>query len=573
MFIFYSLFALIMYFSAVTVYIIYYIGVPSFKATERSVLPYQRSSQELNKAEVKSSETLKLLRKKLANATTTRELFNQLWIYLVDSGGQPQFTDVLPLLFNSEVLYIVVIRLDQALDEKQRSCYCHHGTLYDLPDEVALTNRELVERTCQVARSRGSENLEKMVFVIGTRYDKLKSPQTKVAEIDDQLLLLHEAYEDVLVPYDFNNKKVIFPINAMATGDERTKYTEELQNRLINLIEPLVKQVEVPLRWFIYQLDLEEEGNKSCGVVLKSTCLKLGEELEMIEIQVDECLKFFHNLAVIFYSGIPDKVLVRMDPLSERLSYLIKSSFLYVPNMPTFKFSQLKLTGLFHKSILPSVFPEVLKSNKEFSDEDFLQTLEYLKVIVSDNEDGEYFIPSALSVNKPEINFDTSIVAMFHWKRNILLPPGFFNTLIIKLRNNKTGQCYFSFPEYSLSYQSRDRITFQVSLGGFLVLDNHHNTIAIHSSLISADYAVALEIIYLILNNIVKEFCTRFLPFELGFLCQICGDNKHHPCSLTRNFTHLVCSLYPGKCPLPIKGEINTIINHLKGGKPFTKLL
>ena len=57
---------------------------------------------------IDSSQTLKIIQKRLATAESSNDLFNLDWIHFVDSGGQPQFTDVLPLLFRSEALYIVV---------------------------------------------------------------------------------------------------------------------------------------------------------------------------------------------------------------------------------------------------------------------------------------------------------------------------------------------------------------------------------------------------------------------------------------------------------------------------------
>ena len=55
-----------------------------------------------------NSEAMRSIKEQLLKVKPSTELFDVDWIYLLDSGGQPQFLDVLPLLFRNESLHIVV---------------------------------------------------------------------------------------------------------------------------------------------------------------------------------------------------------------------------------------------------------------------------------------------------------------------------------------------------------------------------------------------------------------------------------------------------------------------------------
>ena len=85
----------------------------------------------------------------------SNKLFDVDWIHLIDSGGQPQFLDVLHLLFRTESLHIVVTRLDQELDDKPEVVFNRNGeNVYQFPDRLVLTNGQLIERACQMAKAQ-----------------------------------------------------------------------------------------------------------------------------------------------------------------------------------------------------------------------------------------------------------------------------------------------------------------------------------------------------------------------------------------------------------------------------------
>ena len=488
---------------------------------------------------IDSSQTLKILQKQLATAKSSNDLFNLDWIHLVDSGGQPQFTDVLPLLFRSEALYIVVLRLDQNFNEIQKNCCYKKGELFTLPDHLSLTSKELVERTCQIAEAQSTKDLPKKVIVIGTRLDKVNPNVVK--QFDTELTKLHSKYESVLVPRDINSGSIIFALNAMAKGSERKGYTKELQECLLKIVEKAIKPVEVPLKWFVYELDLDEESKESSGVVTKAKCVEVGLGLGMTPQEIESSLEFFNKLALHLYhsneTDFPELVLVRIDPLIDRLSALIRISFDCPKHITTEECSKLRQRGLFVKSFLSTVFESI--NNKAISDDEFLKILECLKVIVH-VEQNEYFIPSVLSVHDNEEIEQSAYHYVFNWGERVL-PPGFFFTLIVLLPKE-----HFTFLTSKTFFQSRHRIILFVrDFGGTVTFYNNQKWIGVYYNACNLTYHKAVfEFIYQSLKLVVDRFSvvTGIKFPELSFICPNCKTRDLHLCSLTKDRNYYICS-------------------------------
>ena len=295
-----------------------------------------------------NSETLESIREKLAEQVEpSSELFDVDWMHLTDSGGQPQFLDVLPLLYRNESLHIVVTRLDEGLDDKPKVRFYNKGEdVYTLPDQLTLTNREFIERACQIAEAQAmSGKFVPKVMVIGTHKDKLGIDcEARLKEINKELMKLHQKYNRVLIRK--SKDEVIFAVNAMApVGKERQQYTEELQDCILKAVEKTGEVIDVPLKWLAFHLDLDKTG----GIVRKSECYKTGEILGMGKSDVDEALKYFDKVGLLLHypDDVPDLIFTKMDSLISRLSRLIIASFITPGSCVTAPYDRLREKGLF----------------------------------------------------------------------------------------------------------------------------------------------------------------------------------------------------------------------------------
>ena len=499
-------------------------------------------------------------------------MFDHDWIYLVDSGGQPQFSDVFPLLFRSEALYIAVIRLDQDLHQKQDNCYRSSEEEYHLPEKLNLTNWEMIEQICQIAKEQNSETTPKRVMVIATHIDKVTNAEEReerVKDFDKELKKIQDKYEDVLVAKDMNKGRIMYPVNAMSTGVERQTYKNELQQSLINTVKKSIKPIPVPIRWFLHELDLDEKSQKTHGVLKKSECVELGGILGMTTDEVEESLQFFNKLALhLHHPGFPDgMVLVDMDPLIARLSALIKMSFTHLKDVPSAEYNELRKRGIFDKSLLTSAFEKILHKDA-ISDDDFLLISECLKVIVH-VEENKYFIPSVLSVNDTQDPIKHQLIPCIINSNNIILQC-YFSTLIVMLlrKKNKKSENCFTLP-YTTAVsvpQTRNRIKLKAeTYGGILTLTKKARWIGIYYSVNNIEkYIAILEIVRHALEEVVAHLDSLMgTQFSFpAFLCPECSP-EDHLCKLICDSNEYECSLDESDVFL-VTDDMKSIIKSIK---------
>ena len=133
-------------------------------------------------------------------------------------------------------------------------------------------------------------------------------------------------------------------MQCAAIGEECKEYTTELQKHITGLTRECSKPREVPLRWFAYHLKLE----KSEGVMRMAKCKRIGRDLGMESPDVERALS---EMALLFYfpdqESLENLVLMRMEPLTDKLSEPVKASF-KPPQYSCFKESaELRRKGLF----------------------------------------------------------------------------------------------------------------------------------------------------------------------------------------------------------------------------------
>lgn len=101
------------------------------------------------------------------------------WIYLVDTGGQSQYQDLLPTFIQHASAAVLFLKLNEGFDIKPTiELYGEDHKPIGGPDESLITNEEIIKKYLQMVKDRenlklgGNENV-RLLFV-GTYKDKLK---------------------------------------------------------------------------------------------------------------------------------------------------------------------------------------------------------------------------------------------------------------------------------------------------------------------------------------------------------------------------------------------------------------
>ena len=469
------------------------------------------------------------------------KIYDTNWYHVIDSGGQPQFSDILPLVHRSPSLNIAVVRLTESLDDKPPVRFFEKGSnVYSLPDSLCLSNREMIVRMCQIAASckASGANVVPYVMIVGTHLDKLGDlALAKIREFNEGLKEIRKEFGHVLICK--SEDETIFPINAMAKGEERRECTRKLQECITTFTKRNVTPDTVPLRWLVYQIDLD----KRKGVVKIEDCYKGGKPFGMDRVAVEDSLRFLSKMGLVHYfpDDIPDLVLTKTDPLIGRLSKLVKSSFLLPDGLPPAGSERLRIKGLFSKSYLSKVLIDF--DLEELSNEKFLQMLQHLKIVVRVSED-DYFLPSALSL-EPNVEKSiavkmSSVPLVFTWRERFL-PRGFFFTVIVELLT-RNGD--YTFELRTDIAQWRGEIQVREAGGkipGVIKLTNRTKWIQVSSSGSARNCPVIREEV----NFAINDAIVRFKDTGIGdpvvtTLCPLCESNDHY-CLLTSDRNELTC--------------------------------
>ena len=494
------------------------------------------------------------IREKLLETEPSSRIYDSHWHHYVDSGGQPQFLDVLPLLYRSPSHCIVVIRLSEGLDAKPKVRFYDKGEdVYDLPDHLVLTNREMIVRSCQIARSIARATKGKFtprVFVIGTHKDKLGlfSRSKHLKNINEEIAPVYQSYDDVLISKSRSSNEFIFPVNAIAKGQKRKKFTAKIQQHIKLATEKAGDPVFVPMKWLIFHLEID----KGDGVVRMTECCELGEKLGMDRDKVHLALEFLNQAALVLYypADVPDLVLTKMDPFTNRLSQLIKASFIPPDTGLVKESTELRRKGVFKKQFLEGAFKDI--EDNLLSDDEFLKLLESLKVAVHIRGD-EYFLPSALSLDCPpeESFFESGPTPLaLLWDEELILPHGFFLTVAVELLTKLSSADGYKLELRTDIAQWREEI--QVSeanreIPGVVKLTDRKKWIQVSYS---SDRSFC-PLVYQHVDGATQRAVERFQhmgmqPPKVGYICPLCIEKDHY-CYVSRNRQFVTCSKISSK--------------------------
>ena len=502
-------------------------------------------------ADVKTRESIK---KQISEAKSSTRMFGLHWHHYIDSGGQPQFLDVVPLLYCGHCThFILVMRLTEGLHKKPKVRFYNQGkNIYELPDRLVLTNHDMVIRMCQIAQSIAKATKGKFVpkvFVVGTHKDGLLPfiGEEQVRKMNVELLKVHKDYSDVLIRR--SSSEVIISLNAMAEGEQRVHYTREIQ-RLIQMeteMETEGCRIEVPVKWFTLHLELDRSSK---GVLSLHKCYDIGKKHGLVDKEVRSALEFLNKAALILYypNDVPDLVLTKMDPFINRLSCLIKASFISPDNGPERESIELRQKGVFEKRFLKRAFQGI--EEKLISDEQFLKLLESLKVAVH-IEGEKYFLPSALSLEAPshnESSFTSGPIPLALSWGDMILPHGFFLTVVVELLQKSIGEDGHKFVLRRDKAQWRGEVQVSEAKGkipGMVKLSDKAKWIQVSYSS-DGQYC---SIVHSLVDEAVQRAIKRFQHTGIGspiigYLCPLC-KKKNHYCYLSDDRLFVTCSQNP----------------------------
>ena len=358
-------------------------------------------------------------------------------IHLLDSGGQPQFHEVVSIVVPAVTGIVSVFKLSEFLGVHGEVVFYKDGVEGNDPYKSYLTNEQVIRHDLlaiqSVASHSGTEETPSLAFV-GTFLDKKdacpeETPDQKDEKIQYMITeILPEQLQQSVISNSGSLRQVTFRINTRTPSDEDYETAGRLKGALMSRSQ--VKSRNLPLKWCGFEVALRKMMDKLGRQILSlQECEFIGHKLRFNPPSLKACLLYLRQLHIIsFYDVLPDVVFGSCQVILDKITELVTLSLeLKKKNHTTFgvdrKFHQ---QGILSLDILHSKACSKHYSSKHFTPEDLLKVLKSL-FIVTEVGPGEYLMSCVLEVSDiypsppvPKGNIKSSFVLHFSKKSPML---------------------------------------------------------------------------------------------------------------------------------------------------------
>ena len=448
-------------------------------------------------------------------------------VYLIDTGGQPEFHDLLPLLLRGPAFYLIFFSLEESLDghytikctynspeaKEYVSGHSIKDVLYQMLNSFTYSNIEKEDKCC----------VQPQAFVIATHLDKV-SPE-RVKAINEQL---YEALEftdglpvhDMLVDATNQFGSLFIPIdNYKGTQED----VETVRSFLTNAVKKSSKPVRIATPWLLFHVILRNkyEEKKVCTF---EDSVQLAMRCGINREDVKDILTYIYRKlgTILYFEDVPSLshlVICNPEIIYQAISNLIFSLYK--------KLDKARNTGL----ISDRVFEAHMKDASDFLDTDYiLELLKHFRILASVGS-GKYFMPCVLHTSTSEVDTDTEpLIFCFPFRPNPdmseelqVIPIGLATSLVVHLMSLPPIKLNGRTVEHSWEFlpiqHFKNQYRFQVY---------EYNTIRI---VITGKY---VELYLMVDTNKNKSIDIHFqvkkdVKEALAFLCKLHGYNKLVP--------------------------------------------
>ena len=394
-------------------------------------------------------ELLKSIHELTTSGAVSEKVLEIKWVYVVDTGGQPPFHELLSAFIKGASVCAFVFKLSKSLDHRPEVNYWPDGKKVDTPFEHPLSNRQILEQSIQTIEALPSLSDEHskspLLLVIGTHRDEQDKCTDETLEDKEGKLCDIMEQSGCKVGYNKHSgvERVIFDVNAK-DPEQRDKDIAAALRR--EIAKGIPKPKKIPLRYYGLELVLEHLSTKQ-GVISMTQCDELvGDILSFDEKGLKAALRFLHNVNVLLYYPEVKEVeeLIFCDPLflMKVVSKMVKHTY----EGATSEWKDSRERGLITIGQLDTVdFHEHFPSGI-FTPESLFKLFEHLLIVAKvRRNDREFFMPCLLDdatldeTTRIRSKYCNPLTFQFRKKgKPVFAPSGLFSALVAFLCSSWT---------------------------------------------------------------------------------------------------------------------------------------
>ena len=262
-----------------------------------------------------------------ADRTAVQEKFGSNWIYIIDSGGQPHFHNLLPLFMPKISVALYILRLSDCLDDHPLVEYYKDNKPVGEGFKSHLSVLDNFKYLVQSIQSH-SENCK--LVCIGTHKDLQSECKETVSDKNKTLLNFAEkdCVKKLTMFFNLGKKDVIFPVDCKHCNSDSKEVAKTIRECIHDASQKLNIEILVPFWWFVLEIIVEKVSNDEKRKVLSKTeCTGIAKTLHNFhEDALCEALKFFHDHHIFHYYPeiLPNVVFCDTQVLLDKVTELVE---------------------------------------------------------------------------------------------------------------------------------------------------------------------------------------------------------------------------------------------------------
>ena len=450
---------------------------------------------------------------------------------VVDTGGQPEYQDILPVLLGGSGLSLLFLNLMQDPEKPYPVVYRHadEGT-QSMEYRSQLSTLQMLFQVLATLTNTSTE--QHAAILVGTHRDRLSLVRNEIDVFESKVMnALRETEflrKDVIKSFQaFGKERIVFPLDNMTGNKAEIK---QLQG-IINEVAEHFQQQLLPTSWLLLHLALRYLYEKKPGYCTMEQCKKLAARCGILEKDVPIILSYFHKNfgTILYFPDVPclkEVVICNPSIIFTAINSLVAESFTNNPLNPQTSHS-IRETGEIARTILDRICASD-KAGGTLPTHHIIELLKYHHLITeiqsTDCSEGtSLFMPCLLHYcdiqQTPEQLHNLSQALLFIFFSRGYIPMGFFTGLIVGLAEDWILE----------RNRFKNRISFIIDRKTLArcTLTLHYNHIQVEAQESNKVCILIRQTMLSVINKMGKKFAyLEGVKPQLRLLCPVCTESK-----------------------------------------------
>ena len=442
----------------------------SFWFKHISPIPECVSSCSVNQTVHDKNDTLTCIKDVLKDANEKSSPWfvdDLIQLNIIDTGGQPEFQEILPLIVNGPAIYILVFKANESIKKCYEVVYYNGDGTKTRSYTTNITTEEVLMKSISTIMSfpnNGSKPKHQLLQVKGNSVVALVATHCNSKEglsEEERALQLRELNEKA---NEFHNvagldaNEPIFMLDNTALDEDKFI---QFRSFLRRVIKDNAFTVKLPPQWFALYTGLQNEKKSYVEI---GHVQALAKSLYIDNDELETALWFLHHCAgVLMYfkdvEDLHDKVFLNIQFIFDCVTELIKDTFVldnttHRNDVRTFQNTGMFTMEGFKKIVKNNVHHEGVEENIDLRQ--IICLLRYLHIIAV-TRDGHYFLPCVLRSTELQLPLSDDLLnepPLLIRFEICINPFGVFSSIIVHLIDTEEWE--------PLEVQYRNKMVFMV---------------------------------------------------------------------------------------------------------------